>query len=90
LEGLVNTVRTATAFAVFVAASSVFAAELSPAPSTPSGTTADMIQGVRVSDPYRWLEDWNDPKVQAWSEAQNMRTRAYLDALPYRGTVKTE
>jgi prolyl oligopeptidase len=43
-----------------------------------------------VADPYRWLEDWNDPKVQAWSNAQNARARAYLDALPDRGTVKTE
>ena len=43
-----------------------------------------------MADPYRWLEDWNDPKVQAWSNEQNMRARAYLDALPDRGTVKTE
>ncbi len=28
--------------------------------------------------------------MQAWSDAQNGRARAYLDALPDRGTVKTE
>src|SRR5882757_4559961 len=57
-----------------------------PPPGNP-GTTADVIQGVTVADPYRWLENWDDPKVKAWSEAQNVRTRAYLDALPYRGQV---
>src|SRR5262249_44546073 len=31
---------------------------------------------------------WSDPKVQAWSDAQNARTRGYLDGLPSRGAVK--
>ncbi len=41
----------------------------------------------KCSIPYRWLENWDDPKVKAWSDAQNVRTRATLDALPYRGQV---
>ncbi|HKD22895.1 MAG TPA: prolyl oligopeptidase family serine peptidase, partial [Rhizomicrobium sp.] len=72
------------------AASGAMAAEVMPPPPSQAGTVVDTIQGVKVADPYRWLEDWNDPKVQAWSNAQNTRTRAYLDALPDRGTVKTE
>lgn len=78
------------AAAVFAASSAVFAADVQPPPPTPAGATIDTIQGVRIADPYRWLEDWNDPKVQAWSNGQNARARAYLDALPDRGTVKTE
>ncbi len=50
----------------------------------------DIVQGTRVADPYRSLEDWDDPKVQAWSDAQNERTRAYLDALPGREAIKAE
>jgi prolyl oligopeptidase len=58
-----------------------------PAPSAPPEKTVDTIQGVKVADPYRWLENWSDPKVVAWSDAENVRTRSYLD-LPTRGATK--
>lgn len=45
----------------------------------------DVLHGVEVADPYRWLEDGDDPEVRAWSSAQNERTRAVLDALPDHG-----
>jgi prolyl oligopeptidase len=77
------------AAAALAVASAAFA-DVLPPPPTQAGPVVDTIQGTRVADPYRWLEDWNDPKVQAWSDAQNGRARAYLDALPDRGTVKTE
>ncbi len=73
----------------FLAATAV-AATMPPAPDTPKGDAADVIQGVRVADPYRWLENWDDAKVQAWSDAQNERTRAYLDVIPGRDAIKSE
>ena len=42
----------------------------------------DTYHGVAVDDPYRWLEDWNDPAVQSWSTAQNTHARSVLDTLP--------
>jgi prolyl oligopeptidase len=42
----------------------------------------DTLHGTIVHDPYRWLEDWNDPAVQAWSEGQNRYARRFLDQLP--------
>jgi prolyl oligopeptidase len=51
-------------------------------PATAKQPVVDTYHGVAVSDDYRWLEDWNDPKVQGWSEAQNAHARAYLDHLP--------
>jgi prolyl oligopeptidase len=44
----------------------------------------DVIHGVPVRDPYRWLEDGSSPEVAAWVDEQNRRTRAVLDALPHR------
>jgi prolyl oligopeptidase len=44
----------------------------------------DVLHGVEVPDPYRWLEDDDDPAVAAWCDAQNERTRAVIDALPSR------
>ena len=70
-----------------LALTAAVAATIPPPPPGNPGSTVDKIQGTRVADPYRWLENWNDPKVKAWSDAQNARTRAHLDALPYRGAV---
>jgi prolyl oligopeptidase len=44
----------------------------------------DVMHGVPVRDPYRWLEDGASPEVAAWVDEQNRRTRAVLDALPHR------
>jgi prolyl oligopeptidase len=71
-----------------LAATAALAAPISPPPATPAGDAADTYWGVKVADPYRWLENASDPKVEAWSDAQNDRTRGYLDALPDRGAVK--
>ena len=74
-----------TAGLAFVAAS--MAAQTAP-PPTPKRPVVDEYQGVRVADPYRWLEDWNDPAVRTWSEQQNAYTRAQLDALPFMPAVR--
>ena len=45
---------------------------------------ADTLHGERIEDPYRWLEDADSPRVRTWTDAQNARTRAVLDAVPQR------
>ena len=57
-------------------------------PKSPAPTPTDEYHGVKVTDDYRWLENWDDPAVKQWSAAQNARTRAYLDHLPNRPAVK--
>jgi prolyl oligopeptidase len=47
----------------------------------------NVYHNVTVTDPYRWLENPGDPKVRDWSEAQDARTRKYLDALPQRAPM---
>jgi prolyl oligopeptidase len=54
-------------------------------PSTGRDTVADTLHGVAVTDPYRWLEDGDDPHVQHWVAEQNRYTRSALDAIPSRG-----
>lgn len=44
----------------------------------------DDYHGTAVPDPYRWLEDGDDPEVRDWVAAQNACTRDALDALPAR------
>lgn len=78
----------AGAFALTAAAA--LAVTIPAPPPTPADSTTDTVQGVSIADPYRWLENWSDPKVQAWSAAQNTRTRAYLDALPSEKPVQEQ
>ncbi|HSD67050.1 MAG TPA: prolyl oligopeptidase family serine peptidase [Vicinamibacteria bacterium] len=51
-------------------------------PPTRRAAVEDRYHGIAVRDDYRWLEDARSPEVEAWTEAQNRRTRAVLDALP--------
>jgi len=61
-----------------------------PDPQTPKKPTTDEYQGVKVEDDYQWLEKDDDPEVKAWSNAQNKRTRAYIDKLPDRAAVEKQ
>jgi prolyl oligopeptidase len=44
----------------------------------------DEYHGVKVADPYRWLEDDNSAETEAWVKAENKLAFAYLEALPER------
>jgi prolyl oligopeptidase len=71
-------------------ACSVCAIAAEPAPQTPQKPATDEYQGVKVDDPYQWLEKDDDPTVKAWSDAQNQQTRAYLDNLPERAGLEKQ
>ncbi len=58
-------------------------------PVTPIRPVTDTYHGVSVADPYRWLEDWNDPAVKAWSAEQNSYARSILDALPHVAQIRS-
>ncbi len=47
----------------------------------------DTYHGVKVSDPYRWLEDDRSEEVAQWVKAENEVTFSYLDKIPYRAQV---
>jgi len=57
-------------------------------PSTAQSNHVDMYHGVRVADPYRWLEDDNAPATLAWVEQQNQVTFGYLASIPERPGIR--
>jgi prolyl oligopeptidase len=58
-------------------------------PPAPRGPVVDDYHGVRVADPYRWLEDLDSPQTRAWVEAEARLTDGYLASLPQRARLRT-
>jgi len=60
-----------------------------PAPGTryPPAPRLDLVEdlhGHQVPDPYRWLEDPDDPRTKAWSQAQDELIAEYAPQWPGR------
>lgn len=57
-------------------------------PVTEKDSVVDEYFGVKVVDPYRWLEDDNSPKTIEWVKVQNETTFGYLNQIPFRNAVR--
>lgn len=57
-------------------------------PATRKDDVVNVIHGVSVADPYRWLEDQNSPETRAWIDAEDKCTAAVLDAVPGRPEIQ--
>jgi prolyl oligopeptidase len=53
-------------------------------PKTPVREVTDDYFGIKVMDPYRWLENTSDPEVVSWMKSQNDYTREQLAQIPGR------
>ncbi len=65
----------------------VVAQQPGPPPPTEKIPVSDTYHGVKVVDDYRWLENWDDPKVKAWVASQNAYTQSYVSVLPQRAAI---
>jgi prolyl oligopeptidase len=48
----------------------------------------EILHGVSVTDPYRWLEDQHSPRTRNWIEQQTQYARTYLDNIPGRERIR--
>jgi prolyl oligopeptidase len=48
----------------------------------------DDYHGVKVADPYRWLENADSEETKAWVEAENKVTFAFLNTIPERERIR--
>jgi prolyl oligopeptidase len=53
-------------------------------PVAPQKPVEDVVQGHKITDDYRWLEDAASPATQQWVRDEMAYTRSVLDPLPGR------
>jgi prolyl oligopeptidase len=57
-------------------------------PSAPRDRVVDVLHGVRIPDPYRWLEDPASPRTRAWIAAERRYEQRLLDHQPSLDQLK--
>src|SRR4051794_37886833 len=65
------------------------APKLTP-PSTRIDNVTEILHGVKITDPYRWLEDQKSHETRAWIEAQTKFAREHLDTLSGRAEISAK
>ena len=58
-------------------------------PVTKKVDQVDTYFGIKVKDPYRWLEDDHSQETKNWVAAQNKTTFDYLNKIPSRDKFKS-
>jgi len=82
-----NTRATVMVLVGSVAISATVGAEKPKYPPAKQGAIVQDYGAVKVADPYRWLENADDPDTVRWVEAENALTRSYVDG-PRREAIK--
>ena len=59
-----------------------------PPPATKVIPVKEIIHGVEIVDPYRWLEDQYSSETRKWIETQNEYTDSILKLLPGRDELR--
>ncbi len=74
-------------FAAVVYASDVKSSSPAGPPKTEKRPLEETVQGVKILDNYRWLEDGNSPDTQKWVAEEMAYTQSVLDPLPGREAI---
>jgi len=57
-------------------------------PEARKSDQTDDYHGVKVADPYRWLEDLDSAETRAWVDAENKLAVDFLESIPERTPIK--
>jgi prolyl oligopeptidase len=56
-------------------------------PHSPIEPVTEVLHGVSVTDPYRWLEDQGSRRTREWLAKQTRYARSYFDGIPGRERI---
>ena len=71
-----------------ISATSTVQAQVPKPPPSRVDNFREVLHGVEIIDPYRWLEEQDSPETRAWIDAQNKYTHSLLDRLPSRPLIQ--
>lgn len=77
-------------FAVAASALALASGAAATALVYPEATRVEVVDdydGLKVADPYRWLEEPDSTQTRSWIEAENRITESYLGAVPQRAAI---
>jgi prolyl oligopeptidase len=57
-------------------------------PVTRKDDLIEVLHGVSVADPYRWLEDGESDETREWVNSQNQRTQKFLADVPQTAAIR--
>jgi prolyl oligopeptidase len=57
-------------------------------PAAPRGDVVDDYHGIKVADPYRWMEATDSPETRAWIAAERALTASALAQMPERNAIR--
>jgi prolyl oligopeptidase len=61
---------------------------MEPPPYSQVEAVTEVLHGMPVTDPYRWLEDQESPRTREWISTQTRYARSYLDSIPDRDRIR--
>jgi prolyl oligopeptidase len=63
-------------------------AVLQAPPFSAAEPVTEILHGVAITDPYRWLEDQGSPRTREWIEQQTHYAHSYLNEIPGREGIR--
>ena len=73
---------------VCLVATAIFMTKTNNYPPARKSNQVDDYHGVKVADPYRWLEDLDSEETRQWVEAENKLTFSFLNSIPERAGIR--
>jgi prolyl oligopeptidase len=73
---------------VCLLATAIFMTKTYDYPPARKSDQVDDYHGMKVADPYRWLEDLDSEETREWVEAENKLTFAFLNSIPERTAIR--
>jgi len=72
---------------IFMTSTSMYGKKINY-PATVKENIVDNYFGIKVNEPYRWLENDTSKATAQWVKVQNKLTNEYLSQIPFRSALK--